>query len=84
MAFVRFGQVLQVSFETVHDANAFAFDHDHAGTKRTGQRVVVRNAYPHPGGWIPIPGNVRMRAVSYYRRARQTRMTATSWKNSDT
>ena len=59
-------------------------DHDHAGTKRTGQRVVVRNAYPHPGGWIPIPGNVKMRAVSYYRRARQTRMTATSWKNSDT
>lgn len=58
-------------------------DHDNTGTKRTGQRVVFRNAYPHPGGWIPIKGTVRMRAVSYYRRARQTTLTNTGWTNSD-
>lgn len=56
-------------------------DHDVPETKRTGRRVVFRNIYPHPGGWIPINGRVRMRAVSFYRRARQFRINETYWRN---
>ena len=58
-------------------------DHDQPGTNRTGRRVVFRNSYPHPGGWQPIRGRVRMRALSYYRRARKFRISDTPWRNHD-
>ncbi len=57
-------------------------DHDLPGTKRTGRSVVFRNAYPHPGEWISIAGNVRMRVVSRYRQAHQTKLTK-AWENLD-
>jgi hypothetical protein len=56
-------------------------DHDLADTNRSGRRVEFRNIYPHPGGWAPVHGRVRMRAISFYRRARQFRMNDTFWRN---
>jgi len=58
-------------------------DHDLPDTSRTGRRVVFRNTYPHPGGWRPIRGRVRMRVLSYYRRARQIRISETDWRNQE-